>query len=183
MKRINVTIEGQTPLLMNSPKAMLEPQEEVTTKTKKYDQKAEAEKVAYKTKSGFLYVPNTALKGCLINASAWKKAGKYALKPIIAGGVRVPVEELIIKDKKGKPLKSYDIDLRTVVIQRARVVKARPKIFDWKLDFELLYNEQLIPNPEIIKTVLEEGGDRVGLLDFRPAKTGEFGTFKVTKFN
>jgi len=53
---------------------------------------------------------------------------------------------------------------------------------DWKLSFEMLYNDQLIADPEIIKEVLIEAGERVGILDFRPQKLGEFGTFSVTKF-
>ena len=29
---------------------------------------------------------------------------------------------------------------------------------------------------------LKEGGERVGILDFRPQKLGSFGTFKITKW-
>ena len=127
MKTIKVEIEGTSPLLMNSPKAMLEPQEAVRKTTKKYDPKIEAEKVAYRTQEGKLYVPSTAIKGSIINASAWKKAGKIALRPLIAAGIRIPEAELILNKQE------YEIDARTVVIQRSRVVKWRPVIKDWKL--------------------------------------------------
>lgn len=176
MKKIEVEIKGDTPLLMNSPKSMLEPKEAVRKTTKKYEPKEEAEKVAYRTEKGELYVPNTAIKGSIINASAWKKAGKIALRPLIAAGIRIPQQEILLGTKK------YEIDLRTVVIQRSRVIKARPMIKDWKLNFEILYNDQLIADPQIIKEVLVEAGERVGILDFRPQKLGEFGTFSVTKF-
>lgn len=176
MKEIKVELSGVTDLLMNSPAGMLEPTKEVRSKLDKYNPKVEAEKVAYKNSNGKLYVPSTAVKGAMINASSFKKAGKYALRPIIAGGVRVKETELLLNKQ------SYEIDLRTVVIQRARVVKARPRISDWKLNFSLIYNEDMISNPDIIKEVLNEAGVRVGLLDFRPQKTGEFGCFKVTKF-
>jgi len=176
MKKIQVEITGETPLLMNSPKGMLEPKDAIRKTTKVYDPEIEAEKVAYRTDKGELYVPNTAIKGSIINASAWKKAGKNALRPLIAAGIRIPQSELLLGTKK------YEIDLRTVVIQRARVVKARPMIKDWKLNFEILYNDQLIADPDIIKEVLTEAGERVGILDFRPQKLGEFGTFTVTKF-
>lgn len=176
MKKIQIEITGDTPLLMNSPKAMLEPKEAVRKTTKVYDPETEAEKVAYRTEKGELYVPNTAIKGTMINASAWKKAGKNALRPILAAAIRIPKSELLLGTK------DYEIDLRTVVIQRARVVKARPVIKNWKLSFEMIYNEDLIADPEIIKEVLREAGERVGILDFRPQKLGEFGTFSVTKF-
>ena len=45
MKEIKVKVSGETPLLMNSPKSMLEPEEGMRMKTKKQDTKAEAEKV------------------------------------------------------------------------------------------------------------------------------------------
>lgn len=176
MKTIQVEIEGMTPLLMNNPKAMLEPKEAVRKTTKKYDVESEAEKSAYKNDKGQLYVPATAIKGSMINASSWKKAGKNSLKPLIACGVKIAEHELILNKQK------YEIDVRTVVIQRARVAKARAMVKDWKLVFNLQYNDSLIGDADIIKQVLSEAGERVGLLDFRPQKLGDFGTFKVTKF-
>ena len=55
-------------------------------------------------------------------------------------------------------------------------------VTDWKVSFELLYNDKLIGNSDIIKTILMEAGERVGLLDFRPQKLGSFGMFEVTKW-
>lgn len=183
MKTIFVQLKGNTPLLMNSPKGMLEDDSKsLSKKTEKRDWNVEAEKVSYRTKDGFLYVPSTAIKGCLINASSYKKIGKYSARPIIAGGVMVFPDEIKIKDLKCKDIKDYEIDLRTVVIQRARVLKARPKIIDWILEFEIKINENLIADVDIVKTILEEAGERVGILDYSPRKTGNFGTFSVTKF-
>ena len=74
------------------------------------------------------------------------------------------------------------MDIRTVVIQRARVVKARPMIKEWKAKFQLKYNENLIGKSSIVKDLLIEAGQRIGLLDFRPQKMGSFGMFEVTKW-
>ena len=178
MKKINVEITGVTPLLMNSPKSMIDENisKKLQTKTKEYDLEKEAKKLAYVNSKGELYVPAEAIKGALINASSFKKIGKYAAKSIIAGGVFIMQPEISLKTKK------YNLDVRTVVIQRARVVKARPKIDKWKLNFELQYNENMIGNGKIIKTILQEAGQRIGLLDFRPQKHGSFGMFEVTKW-
>ncbi len=178
MKKVNVELTGITPLLMNSPKSMIEDnvEKQLQTKTKNYDLDAEAKKLAYTTKNGELYVPSQAIKGALINASSFKKIGKYAAKSIIAGGVFITKQEIGLGTKK------YDLDIRTVVIQRARIVKARPKIEKWKLNFEIQYNENMIGNSEIIKSILIEAGQRIGILDFRPQKTGSFGMFEVTKW-
>ena len=161
---------------MNSPKSMIDKGDDVTMTTKSYDLVKMAEKLAYKKESGELYIPSTAIKGSIINASSFKKIGKYSAKPLIAGGV------FIIEQEIGLGVKKYDLDTRTVVIKKSRVVKSRPTLKDWKVAFELQYNENLIGNSEIIKQLLVEAGQRVGLLDFRPQKNGSFGMFEVTKW-
>jgi len=178
MKKIKVEIKGMSPLLMNSPKSMLDQAlgAEMKIKTKKYVPKDEAEKVAYRTEKGKLFVPSTAVRASMINASSFKKIGKYAAKAIVSASVYIPEPELILDKQK------YDVDMRTVVIQRSRVVKFRPVIKEWKLNFEMIYNPDLI-DPDFIKQILTEAGQRIGLLDFRPQKTGSFGMFKVTKFD
>ncbi len=178
MKKINVELTGITPILMNSPKSMIEESLDKKLKqtTKTHDLKEDAKKLAYTTDKGELYIPSEAIKGCLIGAASYKKIGKFAAKGMIAGGVFILEQEILLGTKK------YDLDIRTVVIQRARIVKARPMIKKWKVNFELSYNENLIGNPEIIKQIFQEGGQRVGLLDFRPQKMGSFGMFEVTKW-
>ena len=95
---------------------------------------------------------------------------------------KIEPEEIIILDKKGKAMKNYEIDTRPVVIQRARVLKSRAKITDWKAKFEIVFNEKLIADAEIIKTVLTEAGMRIGIMDYRPQKSGWYGTFKINNF-
>ena len=99
MKQIKVTIEGVTPLLMNSPKSMLDEATGVTSKTTKRDIKKECDKLAYKMKDGTLYIPSEAIKGCLIGASSYKKIDKFTAKPIIAGGVQITPSEVSLKTK------------------------------------------------------------------------------------
>lgn len=162
---------------MNSPKAMIDEAlgQEMKLKTKKYDPKEEAEKVAYRNEKGKLFVPSTAIRAAMINASSFKKIGKYAAKSIVSASVYIPEPEIVL-DKQ-----AYEVDSRTVVIQRNRVVKFRPIIKDWKLNFEIVYNENLI-DEKFIRQILTEAGQRIGLLDFRPQKTGSFGMFEVTKW-
>lgn len=175
MKKIFVEITGVTPLLMNNPAAMLLPKTGLTRTTEKRDPQKEAESVLYINSDKKLYVPSTAIKGSMINAASYKKFDKYSAKPMIAGGMMILPEQVLLNTQK------WEIDLRTVVIQKARVPKARPKVNEWKLNFEIVYNDKLFRG-ELLKPILEEAGERVGLLDFRPAKLGSFGMFKVTKW-
>ena len=177
MKEVEVEITGTTPLLMNSPKGMIENMTKKTVnKNTNYDPQEQAEKVSYRKKDGELYVPAEAVKGCLVGAASYKKFGRYTAKPIISGGV------MIVPNQIGLGTKDYEVDLRTVVIQRSRVVKARPTLEKWKLKFTLMYDETLIADGEMIKPILEEAGKRVGLLDFRPQKNGSFGMFEITQW-
>ncbi len=174
--KIKVELTGISPILMNNPISMMEEQTD-KKKTEKYDHKARAEKLAYKDKKGVLYIPAAAIKGCVIGGANYVKFGKFAAKPMIAGVVHIHPEQVSLGTK------TYDLDIRTVVIQRARIVKARPMIDNWKVTFELEYDETLIPYPERdLKPILEDAGKRIGLLDFRPQKLGSFGRFEVTKW-
>lgn len=176
MKTIKVEITGETPLLMHSAHSMMDT---VMTKNpaKQYDKVKEAEKVAYRTKLGKLCVPSRCVKACLINGASWFKFGKKSAKKIVAGCTRIQPVEIILVNQK------YEIDLRPVVIQgRDRIIRARPRLDRWKLAFEIIYNEKILDDTGILKQILEEAGQTIGLLDNRPQKFGENGTFKITKW-
>jgi len=175
MKRIECEITGTTPLLMHSAHGM----EEQTLKknpAKQYDKKEQAEGVAYRDEKGNLIVPARCLKACIISAASWFKFGRTSAKAIIAGCTRIEPAELSLGSK------SYEIDSRPVVIQRARIIRHRPIFKKWSLKFTIVYNEELIKDTDIIRKILEESGQRIGLLDNRPAKYGENGCFFVKKF-
>lgn len=180
MKDVKVEIVGETPLLMNNPRSMLfedEQKSKVISTTARRDSAAEAELRVYKMKDGNLYIPSEAIKGCLVNAASYKKFGKYSAKPIIAGSVRILPSEISLG------VKTYEIDIRTVVIQKkSRIIRSRPKVEKWKATFTLRFDEKFIQSGDLVKEILIEGGQRVGLLDFRPQKLGDFGMFKVTKW-
>jgi hypothetical protein len=182
-KEIDVTIEGiGEGLLMHSPTGMLD---EPTTKknpAKQYDAEKDAEAVTYRNKQGNLYIPSRAVKGCILNASGWYKFGKRSAKPILAGGIRIEPSDVELIDKKGKVITKYEIDRRTVVIQRQRIVRARPLIREWRAKFKIIYDPTLIQETEIIHEILKESGKRIGLLDNRPQKYGDNGLFVVEKF-
>jgi len=143
---------------------------------KQYNAKEDAENAAYRMKDGTLFVPARAIKGCMVNASSWTKFGKLSAKPIIAGSTHIEPSEVSLGTK------DYEIDLRPVVVQRARIIRARPRLDSWKLKFQIIYNDDVIQQTEILKNILEEAGQRIGLLDNRPQKYGDNGTFKVTSF-
>lgn len=186
MKKIQVEITGETPLLMCSPKKMLEDgmkDGKATLKSSKkgitYDPEEEAEGFAYKTSKGELYIPQEAIYGAIINGASWYKIQKRSAAQVLAGAIRIDPVEVGLGTKK------YEIDSRTVNVggrKSARIIRHRPRIDKWKVSFTIIYNEKMIDDPNVIKEVLTEAGQRVGLLSFSPRNRGAFGCFKVTKW-
>ena len=179
MKKIDVEIEGVTPLLMNKYNVQAELDRQKGKRiTKTYDPEVEADISAYwgTGKKKELIIPSEVLYASILNASSFHKINRRSARSILAGSINIEPFEISLGTDK------YIIDNRPVVIQRARVIKSRARIDKWKATFKILYDERLISDPFIIKTVLEEAGQRIGIMDFRPQKGGRYGTFKITKF-
>jgi len=182
MRKIEVKLKGVGEgLLMNSLQAMME-QSESRQKTKKYDDKVEAEKVAYRNAKKELVIPKRCLKACFLNGASFWKIKRKAAKPIIAGCSTIEEKEIVLTTDKGKAIMDYVIDRRPVVVVKARIIRARPLIEKWYAKFHIIYDDSVIDDIQVLQDILEESGKRVGLLDNRPAKYGENGKFVVTSF-
>lgn len=176
MKTLNIEITGLSPLLMNTAKYL--GVRTSTSVTKSYKPEEEAEKSAYWTTKGKkeLMIPSEVIYACILNASSFHKINKRSAKSVMAGSIRIEPSEIRLGTS------DYEIDTRSVVIQRNRVLKSRAKLENWKAKFQIVYDDRTITDSIIIKTIMEEAGRRIGLMDFRPQKAGWFGTFQITKF-
>ena len=65
-----------------------------------------------------------------------------------------------------------------VVVQRARILRTRAKFDDWGLRFVLECDDELIDR-EQLAAWLDIAGRRIGLGDWRPEKSGDYGRFEV----
>lgn len=180
MKQVKCKIVGTSPLLMNrySVEAQIQQKAGGRAVTKTYDVDVEAENSAYWTTSGKreLMIPANVLYSAILNASSFHKIGKRSAKSILAGSIKVEPNEISLGTDK------YEVDVRGVVIQRNRVPKARARLDEWSAEFTIIYNEKMIGEPQILKTILEQAGERVGIMDFRPTKSGWYGCFSVEQF-
>ena len=186
MKKIQVEITGDTPLLMCSPKKMIKDNMEgdkAKIKTSKkgtlYDPKIEAEGFAYRKSNKELYIPQEAIYGAIINGASWYKINKRSAAQVLAGAIRIDPIEV------GLGTKNYKIDSRPVNVggrKSSKIIRHRPRIEKWKVSFTIIYNDGMIGDASIIKEVLQEAGERVGILSFSPRNRGSFGCFKVTKW-
>lgn len=171
-----VEIRGTRPLLMNSCKHMIDEKENKLTRgTKEITLKEEAEKLLYLDKEENIVGPALTILACLRKSATNFKVpgrGKKTFKDFIYAGVRIEPENISLVTENG-----WEMDLKPVVIQRARIIKARPRIDEWKLNFEVEILDVII-TPTTLKEILVDAGKFNGLLDFRPL----FGLFEVIKF-
>jgi hypothetical protein len=181
--KIYVVIEGRTPLLMNRltpEKLKVENRSGKNTEIiQQYDPVEEAKKSAYIDVidgKETLYIPAEAVYQCILNASKIYKSGKSKMRDLLAGSIMIEPEKIPLGTK------DYEIDIRAVNIKGSRVLRGRAKIPKWKAEFYIIYDKTLLSDIKLLRTILEDAGVRVGLLDYRPQKGGPFGTFIVTKF-
>jgi hypothetical protein len=185
-QKLNITVEGQTPLLMCSPAAMLLPEDDKpTTKKKKLTREQEAELRAYRGDDGNLVFPAVAFRSALLAvATAYKvPKSRKSLQGFIAH-VRAQPEFAPVLTPKGKAIKDYVIDSRRGVNRTTKggIVVHRPKIEEWRYAFTLVCDPDLIPVDDVVEqftTLLNDAGNRSGVGAFRPSCNGWFGTFKV----
>lgn len=62
--------------------------------------------------------------------------------------------------------------------------RARARLTDWEASFNVVYDrDELDDITSKLRIILEDAGERMGLLDYRPARMGPYGTFEVTEYN
>ncbi len=173
LKTVSVTVQGQTPLLMHAfPLMPIEALE-------KRSPEEQAEYAAYRDPdSGGLYVPGVNVQRALISAATYSKGkGRGSLQRAAAACLLVSPERIPLG------VKDYAIDSRPVVVPatKGRVMRHRPRLDTWAITFELEWDDTLLKESEV-RRIVDDMGQRVGLLDFRPEKKGPFGRCVVTRW-
>lgn len=183
MKVFHVEIKGQQPLLMHSMPSILESRQ-TNIRKEKGSPESEAEKGAYRDAQGYLVVPAKNIMGCLI-AAARPVTKKFVVRgagfkapDVIKGSVRVEPSLPRLLDLKGKPIKDYEVDAQWVrnPSTGGKMPSYRPRIDEWKLQFDLKWNELIYAvGPDMVRETLAQS-THVGLCDYRPM----YGIFEVT---
>lgn len=170
MERVHCKIKGISPLLMHHyPMVPVEALEKLSPEK-------QAEHAAYRTTDGQLYVPSVAIGRSFINGAAFSKGkGRATLSKPLAACMRIFPTELILDPQK------YTIDARPVVIRatQGRIMRYRPCFNEWTIEFDIEFDPVLV-NETQMRKVVDDAGNRVGVLDFRPERKGPFGRYVVT---
>jgi len=188
MYTIEATIKGVAPLMQHRypipDLASMSKGGHKSTGAKDYSQ--EWKEYLYANAAGQIYQPSSHIEGAMIKAAAgFKVTGKRgkSYKDLFSANVFVDPVEILhgialpeeLDTDGDKPL--Y-LDMRPVVVMRARVVRIRPTFKPgWELAFTINVIDDEVGN-EIVNDVLILAGKTVGIGDFRP----KFGRFMVTRF-
>lgn len=172
MTTLDVVIKGVKPLMQHSTAAMLKPKSK-KVKSSEHDPEEEARDALYLNEKGEIGVPSFCLLSAFRkSATQLKKAGsgKKTLKDFVFSGLEITPDFIVLPNQK------YEIDIRPVVVQRARIMRARPVFKEWGLNFQVVIKDEQTWDAGTVRQVIEEAGKYQGLLEFRPL----YGQFEIT---
>ena len=187
-------IEGLSPILMAHPRGM-EPEEDPKAKGPQPRNAAkqtltpdeEAETRVYRDPVGNLYVPVLAIARVLVTAGGLFQDPNYkrgTLAKGMAAGVYMPDYEGFTITRNGEPVSEYETDTRRAVNKTTKgaILVSRPKvILPWEVSIECEVDSAFF-SPDVVASVLNTAGRKLGILAFRPEKLGPFGRFRVADF-
>jgi len=183
MKTFTITIAGTTPLLQHRFTEESE-KDKATRKVlvARGTPREEAEKVAYRDPQGRFYLPGAAIARLLREAGGNHKlkGSRRSAKFVVPAAVLVVEDAIILRNGDGKTVTAFKVDSRPVTIPatKGRIMRHRSRFDGWSAGFNLRINDLLLP-PEFVHQLLVEGGQQIGVGDFRPEKGGPFDTFNV----
>jgi hypothetical protein len=186
MKTFLCVISGTTALLQHR----FGENEEIQASTravhiKDEDPRDAAERVAYRNKDGYLYVPGPAVSRLMREAgSAHKQRGsRKSVKFVVPSATLVIEDQIILRDAQGAPLIDFEVDSRAVVIPatKGRIMRHRPRLNSWGCEFSVEIDADQI-DTNLVLQLITEGGTKLGLGDYRPEKGGPFGRFQVVSW-
>jgi hypothetical protein len=186
MRLVDVWIEGTASLLQHRFAEAAEAESRKGTRRVHLVEESPrivAERAAYREPTGELYVPGAALARLLREAggSHKQRGSRKSLRYVVPAGVLV-VEDAVplFAIDRTKRIAEFEVDARPVTIPatKGRIMRFRPRIDAWAAHFHLRVNEDVL-SPPTVRQLLVEGGQQLGLGDYRPERGGPFGTFAV----
>lgn len=176
MKKIKVSIEGKTPLLINRFRDT-----QIESKSKKrsgafVEQNIEDKLYLY---DGKPHVPSIYLRNSLVEAGKQFQIGgkkKATYSKLLGSTIGVEPDNILLNG-------NWEIFRVAAVnpMTRGRMMVSRPRFNKWKCEFDIIFNDEEIPT-EVMNELLVHAGNYVGIGDWRPEKKGMFGKFMVTSF-
>lgn len=190
MKTIKCEFHGISPLIMHSCKCVnpLHPLSIEIKKITSIRKKTEEDQIKlsdlewegglYWDDSIGLYIPAENIEATVREGAKARKKGKDIVRGFMCEDLKAPLD-IGAKLTKDQLRDDYNYrDVRSMKVQKARVMRTRPRFNTWNCTFLASYDENLL-NFNDIRDAIEYSGQYVGLCDSRP-KYGKF-TAKITE--
>ena len=191
MALFQVKIKGDSPIIMHSA-AGLDPTSEVNRAVNEITKKrgtnrTEADDLRLKElecqrslwlEDGQPTVPHSALRACIETGARKLKQGPNVREGLIVQATTFHFD----RERYGDTIEDWGIKCQftaPVVVQRNRILRTRAR-FDlpWSVEATIYGDDELVDQPKLF-TWLDIAGQRIGLGDWRPEKSGSFGRFSV----
>ena len=185
MKKLHVTLYGKNPLIEHSPKCVnpLHPltleMKKLTSKKKKTEEDLtkiadlEWEMGVYWDDNIGLVIPNECITATIQSGAKMNKNGTAIAKFVRIDTPLIPLDIGEAQDYEKLKKENRFRDVRTVCVQRSRVLRTRPRFNTWSCEFDLTYVEDKIDINDIV-LALENAGSYVGLCEMRSMGYGRF---------
>jgi len=187
--RVEVEIKGIYPLLMHrfteEAEVSVQQKSSRVNKGENGTPRSQADKFAYKHKSGkkrgMLYIPGNCMLAALIGAGKFHKLGRCKCttqkSTLITAGMMVETETIELNTDH------FEVDSRPVVnpVTGGRIMCHRPRLDKWGGTFQLWIDETMFTE-NLARAIVDDAGQKMGLLAFRPEKRGPYGRFVVTRW-
>ena len=186
-----VKIRGIAPLIMHNGAAGLDTRSpakleiaEITSKKGKNRTEADDQRLFFLECQVSLWLDekgSPTIPPAAVRANIEKSARKLKQGPQVREGLIVISTEFewdkslgTTAEELGKSAQFHAV----VVVQRSRMLRTRAKFDKWALSFVIDADDELVDTTQLMQW-LDIGGRRMGLGDWRPEKSGQYGRFEV----
>jgi hypothetical protein len=185
--RIRIKIVGIAPLVLNrfTPEAA----EKATAGSRGSSAAAErgtpmeqAKARLYFGLAGELIIPQQNLLRCLVDGGRYHKVGKKQVTTNAESMLFscIDIETPYIPLEFEEPWRVLTIPVVNPST-KGRILCHRPLFDGWALCFEVILDTTIM-GPRLLRAIIDDAGRRVGLGDFRPARKGPYGRFRVDQW-
>lgn len=193
MKKLHITLNGTTPLIMHSPKCVnpLHPiakqMKALTSKKKKSEADLEMisdlewEAGVYWDDNIGLVIPNECLAATFLEGAKMNKNGSAFQKYVQVVDSLAPLDIGEVQNYQKMKVDPRFRDVRSVCVMRARVIRTRPRFNTWRCEFDVMYDDAKI-DTDVIALAVENAGNYVGLCEMRKLGYGRFAA-SITETN
>jgi len=123
-------------------------------------------------------IPSANVKSALVEGAKLNKLGSAFNRCVLILSDSIEIAHSGPKSKEKMWSTQACRDCRSVKVGQARLMRYRPRLNDWSIVVDILFDEKMVERAQVIAAA-ENAGKYIGIGDYRPAKGGAFGRFRV----